>query len=63
MEHKLNHNLYDGVNAFLDDARLIFDNCLHYNPEGTVYAKNAIAMQKFLDEQASVAMSHLSNQE
>lgn len=61
MEHKLNHNLYDSVNAFLDDARQVFNNCLTYNPEGSVYAKNAIAMQQFLDEQVSAAMSHLSH--
>jgi len=63
MEHKLNHNLYDSVSSFLEDARLVFQNCLTYNPEGSVYAKNAIALQKFLEEQTSAATSHFSNQD
>jgi len=58
MEHKLNHNVYDNLNAFLDDARLVFQNCLLYNPEGSVYAKHAIAMQRFLDEQVAVLGQH-----
>lgn len=61
MEHKLNHNLYENLNAFVEDAGLVFSNCLLYNPEGTVYAKNAIALQRFLDEQiAAAAATHRS---
>jgi len=63
MEHKLTHNLYDNLKGFLDDARLVFQNCLLYNPEGSVYAKNAITMQKFLDDQvAAVGPSMLAQE-
>jgi len=54
MEHKVTHGLYESVATFVDDARLVFTNCLLYNPEGTVYAKNAAKMEKFLDEQLAV---------
>lgn len=63
MEHKLTHNLYGNLKAFVEDARLVFHNCLLYNPEGSVYAKNATTMQKFLDEQVSAVGLSLQDQE
>ncbi|KAJ7780496.1 Bromodomain-containing protein, partial [Mycena maculata] len=41
MTEKLENNQYTSVEAFLDDAQLVFDNCRRYNPEGSVYVKNA----------------------
>ncbi|KZS93946.1 hypothetical protein SISNIDRAFT_410249 [Sistotremastrum niveocremeum HHB9708] len=51
MEHKLSHNMYSSIEAFVADAELVFDNCLLYNPEGSVYAKNAIKLKKYLQDQ------------
>ena len=44
MEHKLTHGMYETLGAFVDDARLVFQNCLLYNPEGSVYVKSAVKM-------------------
>jgi histone acetyltransferase len=56
MEHKLSHGLYAHIDEFVEDARLVFQNCLIYNPEGSVYAKNAIKMEAFLDEQLALLL-------
>lgn len=53
MEHKLETNQYASLRGFIDDAQLIFDNCRLYNPEGSVYAKNATKMEKFLKDQVA----------
>ena len=50
MEHKLNHNVYPDINSFVSDANLVFSNCMLYNPEGSIYAKSAAKLQKFLTE-------------
>ena len=51
MEHKLETNQYPNLDAFVDDAQLVFDNCRIYNPDGSIYARNAMKMEKFLKEQ------------
>jgi histone acetyltransferase len=56
MEHKLETNQYPSLRGFIDDAQLIFDNCRLYNPEGSVYAKNATRMEKFLKDQVAERM-------
>jgi len=56
MEHKLETNQYSSLRGFVDDAQLIFDNCRLYNPEGSVYAKNATRMEKFLKDQVAERM-------
>ena len=53
MEHKLETNQYASLRGFIDDAQLIFDNCRIYNPEGSVYAKAATKMEKFLKDQVA----------
>ncbi|KAF7984193.1 hypothetical protein HWV62_15966 [Athelia sp. TMB] len=53
MEHKLETNQYASLRGFIDDAQLIFDNCRLYNPEGSVYAKAATKMEKFLKDQVA----------
>ena len=50
MEHKLNTNQYPNLKTFLDDARLIFDNCRLYNPEGSIYVKHAAKLEKVMKE-------------
>ncbi|KAH9892539.1 hypothetical protein C8Q73DRAFT_698473 [Cubamyces lactineus] len=50
MEHKLDTNQYPDVDAFLDDAQLIFDNCRTYNPEDTVYHRSATKLEKYMRE-------------
>jgi hypothetical protein len=56
MEHKLETNQYSSLRGFIDDAQLVFDNCRLYNPEGSVYAKNATRMEKFLKDQVAERM-------
>ena len=51
MEHKLETNQYPTLDAFVDDAQLVFDNCRIYNPEETIYARNATKMEKYMREQ------------
>lgn len=51
IEHKLNTNQYSNFKAFIDDAQLIFDNCRLYNPEGSVYVKHAVKLEKYMKEQ------------
>lgn len=51
MEHKLGANQYQNLDAFVDDAQLVFDNCRIYNPDGSIYARNATKMEKFMKEQ------------
>ncbi|KAF8904446.1 hypothetical protein CPB84DRAFT_1845394 [Gymnopilus junonius] len=46
IQHKISSNQYKAFDSFVDDVQLIFDNCRLYNPESTVYAKNA----RFLDQ-------------
>lgn len=50
MEHKLDNNQYPNMDAFIADAQLVFDNCKTYNPEETVYVKNARKMEKFVKQ-------------
>lgn len=50
MEAKLESNQYKNIEQFVDDALLIFDNCRLYNPETTIFARNAQKMEKYLKE-------------
>jgi len=51
MEHKLETNQYPNMEVFMDDVQLVFDNCRIYNPDGSIYARNATKMEKFVREQ------------
>lgn len=47
---KLSNNEYHDVYAFANDIRLIWSNCLAYNPEGSAIRDYAIRLQtKFED--------------
>ena len=50
MTRKLEANQYKNIEQFVDDALLIFDNCRAYNPETTIWARNAVKMEKYLKE-------------
>lgn len=60
MEQKLNSDQYHDLEAFIADGHLVFENCRAYNPEGSVYAKNATKMEKFMKDQLA---SYLVKQE
>jgi histone acetyltransferase len=56
MEHKLSADQYSSLDEFLIDAQLIYDNCRLYNPEGTIYAKNATRLEKYMKDQLADRM-------
>lgn len=51
MEHKLETSQYPSVDSFIADCQLVFDNCRSYNPETTIYSRNATKLEKFLKDQ------------
>ncbi|KAF8585989.1 Bromodomain-containing protein [Ramaria rubella] len=61
MEHKLDHNVYTEIDSFVSDANLVFDNCILYNPEGSIYAKSALKLGKFLKEMVEEDMKNIAN--
>lgn len=50
MQNKLEKDLYDSMDGFIYDCKLIFDNCRKYNGETTTYYKNATKLEKFLQQ-------------
>ncbi|KAK8061546.1 Histone acetyltransferase GCN5 [Apiospora phragmitis] len=52
---------YDTPEAFIKDARLVFDNCRKYNNETTPYAKSANKLERYMWQQikAIPEWSHL----
>ncbi|KAF8706274.1 bromo domain, partial [Rhizoctonia solani] len=50
MDFKLENNSYALIEDFIEDAKLMLDNCKLYNPESTVYHKTAIRMEKALQD-------------
>ncbi|PFH53843.1 hypothetical protein AMATHDRAFT_83748 [Amanita thiersii Skay4041] len=50
MEHKLETKQYSTLDDFTADAQLVFDNCRLYNPEGSIYARNATKLEKFFKD-------------
>lgn len=49
MEFKLENNHYAGVDDFMDDVRLICNNCRQYNGGGNTYTTQANRFEKALD--------------
>jgi len=47
IQQKIDLNEYKSFDAFVDDVQLVFDNCRQYNPESSIYAKNARHMDGF----------------
>jgi histone acetyltransferase len=47
IQQKIDLNEYKTFDAFVEDVQLIFDNCRQYNPESSIYAKNARHMDGF----------------
>jgi len=50
MEHKIETSQYANLESFISDAKLVFQNCRSYNPEGSQYAKNANKLEKYLKD-------------
>lgn len=50
MELKVEKDQYDGMDSFVYDARLIFENCRKYNGDSTTYYKNANKLEKFFHQ-------------
>lgn len=50
MEEKLKAGKYNSIDAFVEDVQLIVDNCKSYNPESTVYYKNADKLEEAFHE-------------
>lgn len=50
IENKLDNNVYQSLTEFLDDCKLIFENCRIYNPDGSNYVKNANKLERFLKD-------------
>lgn len=48
MEERLEKGDYDTPRDVLNDLKLIFDNCRKYNDAGTVYAKCAVKLEKYM---------------
>jgi histone acetyltransferase len=61
MEHKLDRNVYTDINNFISDANLVFDNCILYNPEGSIYAKSAQKLTKFLKDMVAEDLKNMNN--
>lgn len=49
MEYKLDNNHYTSIDDFVEDARLIFQNCRQYNGEKNQYATLANKLERSLD--------------
>ncbi|KAF8635220.1 hypothetical protein AX17_003996 [Amanita inopinata Kibby_2008] len=50
MEHKLETKQYSTLDEFTNDAQLVFDNCRLYNPDGSIYARNATKLEKYFKD-------------
>jgi histone acetyltransferase len=50
MEHKLDTGQYPKLDAFLHDAQLVFDNCRLYNPEDSIYYKQANKLEGIMKD-------------
>ena len=50
MEHKLESKQYSSLDEFVKDARLVFENCRVYNQEGSIYARNANKLEKYMED-------------
>ncbi|KXN91014.1 Histone acetyltransferase gcn5 [Leucoagaricus sp. SymC.cos] len=50
MGDKLKDGKYKTTDAFANDIRLVIDNCKSYNPESTVYYKNADKLEEMFNE-------------
>ncbi len=50
MEEKLKDGKYRTVDIFANDVRLIIENCKSYNPETTVFYKNADKIEEVFND-------------
>ena len=54
MEQKLKTDQYENLDAFIYDGQLVFDNCRIYNQDGSIYARNATKMERYMKEQLAL---------
>ncbi len=47
---RLKTSQYAHLEAFISDAKLVFHNCRSYNPEASIYVRNANKLEKYLKE-------------
>ena len=45
VKRKLNHNVYNNIQEFIYDIKLVFDNCVKYNGKENQIAKFAIEIK------------------
>ncbi|KAG8742715.1 histone acetyltransferase [Ceratobasidium sp. 414] len=50
MEFKIENDAYPTIDDFVADAQLVFSNCKLFNLETTVYHKNAVKMERMLQD-------------
>jgi hypothetical protein len=50
IKKKLNHNVYENINGFIYDMKLVFDNCVKYNGKENQIAKYAIEIKNIFEE-------------
>ncbi|CAB5151650.1 uncharacterized protein OCT59_009159 [Rhizophagus irregularis] len=50
IESKVENNCYKTLDDYIQDVRLIFNNCRIYNAEGTIYVKCANGLEKYFNE-------------
>lgn len=49
MQTKLENGEYTQVTRFIQDVRVIGENCLAYNPHDSVYAKAASKLMRYFE--------------
>ena len=47
---KLNFNVYENVQQFIKDMKLVFDNCVRYNGSENQVARYAIEIRNMFEE-------------
>lgn len=50
IKRKLTFNVYNNVNEFIYDMKLVFDNCVKYNGIENLIAKHAIEIKNLFEE-------------
>lgn len=50
IEEKMKAGKYMSIDSFAEDVQLIIDNCKSYNPESTVYYRNADKLEEVFIE-------------
>ena len=49
VKKKLNHNVYNNIQEYIYDMKLVFDNCIKYNGKENQIAKSAMEIRSVFD--------------